>query len=172
LSDAVQFVENAGVVLLHPFLGACFEACGWLVDDEFRSKTAQMQAVRLIHFLATGNSQAAEYELLLPKLLCGVPAAAPQNARVRLPRQAREEGTELLKAAIDHWPALKNTSPMGLREGFLQREGKLERATDGSWALTIEQKAQDVLLDQLPYGWGLGAVQLPWMPKRLMVSWS
>ncbi|GGF24374.1 contractile injection system tape measure protein [Hymenobacter cavernae] len=172
LSDAVQFVENAGVVLLHPFLAACFAACGWLADDEFRSKTAQMQAVRLVHFLATGNSQAAEYELLLPKLLCGVPAAAPQNARVRLPRQAREEGTELLKAAINHWPALKNTSPTGLREGFLQREGKLEHAPDGSWTLTVEQKAQDVLLDQLPYGWGLGVVQLPWMPKRLMVSWG
>ncbi|WP_324677027.1 contractile injection system tape measure protein [Hymenobacter sp. GOD-10R] len=172
LASDVHFVENAGVVLLHPFLAVCFEACGWLTDGTFRNETVQMQAVRLIHFLATGNSQAAEYELLVPKLLCGMPAHQPQNARVRLPRQARVEGLALLNAAIEHWQALKNTSPAGLREGFLQRDGKLERSADGRWTLTVEQKAQDLLLDQLPYGWGLGVVQLPWMPQRLMINWG
>jgi hypothetical protein len=171
LSEAVQYIPNAGVVLLHSFLAPCFEACGWLAADKFRNDTAQMQAVRLVYFLATGNSQAAEYELLLSKLLCGVPASAPQNTRVRLPRQARVEGTELLTAVIQRWPVLQNTAA-GLREAFLQREGKLERAADDSWTLTVEQKAQDVLLNQLPHGWGLGVVRLPWMPQRLLVNWG
>ena len=170
--DPAAFVANAGVVLLHPFLAPCFAACGWLADDRFTDETAQAKAVLLVHFLATGASQAAEYELRLPRLLCGVPAGAVSSRRLRLGRTARAEGLALLTAALGHWEALKNTSPEGLREAFLQREGKLERTPDGHHLLTVEQRAQDVLLDHLPYGWGLGVVQLPWMPARLAIHWA
>ena len=168
----VEYVENAGVVLLHPFLATCFAACGWLVGDDFVDEPARAQAVLLVHFLATGASQAPEYALRLPKLLCAVPAGAPLHQRRRLSRAARAEGRALLAAAIAHWSALKNTSSDGLREAFLQREGKLERASDGHPNLTVEQRAQDVLLDRLPYGWGLGPVQLPWMRTRLTINWA
>ncbi|WP_210518801.1 contractile injection system tape measure protein [Hymenobacter terricola] len=171
--DEAEFVANAGVVLLHPFLAVCFRACGWVMADKFVSETARAKAVLLVHFLATGAAQAPEYELRLPKLLCGMAPDASFSHHLNLGRAARAEGVALLAAAIAHWTALKNTSPDGLREAFLQREGKLELAPEGNHhVLTVEQRAQDVLLDRLPYGWGLGLVQLPWMAARLTINWA
>lgn len=169
----VDYVQHAGVVLLHPFLPACFDACGWLADGQFVSPAAQAQAVLLVHFLATGRGQAAEYELRLPRLLCGVPGPAPApTRRLKLAPAARAEGRALLRAALAHWGALRNTTPAGLRTAFLQREGKLEPTASPGPTLTVEQRAQDVLLSRLPYGWSLSLVRLPWLKQPLLVNWS
>jgi hypothetical protein len=74
----------------------------------------------------------------------------------------------LLQAAIDHWAVLGKTSPDGLREVFLQRDGKLIKEGH-SWKLSVEQKAQDILLDKLP--WNLSLIKLPWMKEILKVEW-
>jgi hypothetical protein len=75
-----------------------------------------------------------------------------------------------MEAAIRHWGALGSASPDGLREGFLQREGKLEKRADG-WRLIVERKTIDVLLDRLP--WGVGMVALPWMGEEVVwVEWG
>lgn len=173
LADAAEYVTNAGVVLLHPFLPQCFAACGWLdADNQFLSPDAQAQAVLLVHFLATGRGQAPEYELRLPRLLCGVPPTVASPRRLVLGRAPRAEGRALLRAAVAHWAALRSTTPTALRTAFLQREGKLEANTPAGPLLTVAQQAQDVLLSRLPYGWGVGLVQLPWLPERLSVSWA
>lgn len=56
----------------------------------------------------------------------------------------------LLQTVIDYWEVLKSTSPDGLREGFLQRQGKLTRSGDRNWKLQVEQQAIDILLGSLP----------------------
>jgi hypothetical protein len=173
LADAAEYVTNAGVVLLHPFLPQCFAACGWLdADNQFFSPDAQAQAVLLVHFLATGRGQAPEYELRLPRLLCGVLPGVASPRRLVLGRAPRAEGRALLRAALAHWAALRNTTSTALRTAFLQREGKLEASGPGGPVLTVAQQAQDVLLSRLPYGWGVGLVQLPWLSERLSVSWA
>jgi hypothetical protein len=171
---ATHYVGNAGVVLLHPFLPACFAACGWLNDsEEFVSTAARTAAVLLVHFLATGRRQASEHELLLPRLLCGIPLTDPApSRRLSLSRPAQAEARQLLQAAIRHWQALRRTSPAGLRTAFLQRAGKLELLAPGGPELTVEQRAQDVLLSRLPYGWSVGLVQLPWLQSPLRVNWA
>ena len=170
--NAAEYVTNAGVVLLHPFLPQCFAACGWLdADNQFASPDAQAQAVLLVHFLATGRGQAPEYELRLPRLLCGVPPTVA-SPRLVLGRAPRAEGRALLRAAVAHWAAVRNTTPTALRTAFLRREGKLEAALPDGPLLTVAQQAQDVLLSRLPYGWGVGLVQLPWLPRRLRVNWA
>ncbi|HET9505729.1 MAG TPA: contractile injection system tape measure protein [Hymenobacter sp.] len=169
---AIDYITNAGLVLLHPFLPTCFEACGWLAGGQFSGPEAQAQAVLLLHYLATGRGQAPEYDLRLPRLLCGVPADAPAPRRLVLPRAARAEGRALLLDAIGHWSALRSTSPQGLRTAFLQREGKLETSPAGGLVLTVAQQAQDVLLSRLPYGWGVSLVQLPWLATPLTVEWA
>jgi Contractile injection system tape measure protein len=126
-------------------------------------------AIYLLHYLATKQTDAPEYELVLPKLLCGWSLNQPVVRGLDLPSAALEEGEKLLQTVINYWEVLKSTSPDGLREGFLQREGKLTRSGDGNWKLQVEQQAIDILLGSLP--WGLSMVTLPWMDELLIVEW-
>ena len=71
------FVQNAGVVLLHPFVFTCFDALGWLHKGRFTNETTRQKAVLMWHYLATGTNMADEYELTLAKLLSGLPLKTP-----------------------------------------------------------------------------------------------
>ena len=167
--EAGLYVTQAGLVLLHPFLPIYFDAVGLLEGDLFRDESAQQTAIYLLYYLATKETDAPEYELVLPKLLCGCPLNEPVARNLDLPEAALAEGEELLQNAIAHWQALKSTSPDGLRDAFLQRDGKLTR-TDSSWKLRVEEKAIDILLSRLP--WGISIVRWPWMDELLTVEWT
>lgn len=164
------YISQAGLVLLHPFLRIYLDDVGLLLEESFRDELAQQTAIYLLHYLATGQTDAPEYELVLPKLLCNWPLNEPVSRGIDLPEAALMEAEHLLQTAIDYWQALKSTSPDGLREGFLQRDGKLTRSDNGNWKLLVERKAIDILLSRLP--WGLSMVNLPWMEEIVMVEWT
>lgn len=166
--ESPQFFKNAGLVLLHPFLIHFFDKAGLIEGKEFADFESRSKAVLLLHFLATGKEHLPEYEMVLPKFLCEMPSNLPLDHTLSLSRQEKEEAHKLLQAVIGHWGVLGTTSPDGLREGFLMREGKLEKEQTG-WKLYVEQKAQDVLLDRLP--WTLSILKLPWMKEMLSVEW-
>lgn len=160
------YLENAGLIILHPFLPQLFTTLGISND------TVLMQpdrALCLLHFLATGQKTAPEYELILPKILCNVPLEMPVESDVALTENEREEAVALLEAVIRHWEVLRNTSPDGLRGTFLLRPGKVSLRDDGDWLLQVEAQSFDILLDQLP--WSISMVKLPWMEKILWVEW-
>lgn len=159
------FTNCAGVVLLHPFLPRFFEGLGIC---EKKDLLQPERALCLLHYLATGNRFAPEYDLLLPKVLCNVPPDAPVDSRIELTAAEEQEAAALLSAVIRHWEALGNCSDENLRGSFLTRPGKLSQR-DGEYLLQVETRSYDVLLDRLP--WGLGLVQLPWMQKVLWVEW-
>jgi hypothetical protein len=163
------YLNQAGLVLLHPFLRPYFEDVGLLREDHFQDATCQQTAIYLLHYLATRQTDAPEYELVLPKLLCGWPLNEPVMSP-ELPPAALQEAEHLLQTVIDYWQALKSTSADGLREGFLQRQGKLARTGDNAWKLQVEQQSIDILLSRLP--WGISVVKLPWMETLLMVEWT
>jgi Contractile injection system tape measure protein len=169
-ATAGLFVDRAGLVILHPFLSPYFAEVGLLNGNEFRDEIAQQTAIYLLHYLATGQTDAPESELVIPKLLCGLHLNAPVVRGIELPAAALTEGENLLQTAIDYWQVLKNTSPDGLREGFLQRGGKLTLQDDNSWRLQVEQQSIDVLLGSLP--WGINVIKLPWLECLIMVEWS
>ena len=164
----IQYLQNAGLVLLHPFLVALFQATGITQDKEFTDEEARIRAVQLLHFLATGSDDTPEYALGMPKLLCGMAHDMPVDRQSLLSAAEREEGDAMLQAVVGHWGALGQASNDGLREGFLQREGKLSRR-DGDWLLQVESKTIDILMGRLP--WGLSVVKLPWMPEILHIEW-
>lgn len=167
-ADAMIAVADAGLVLLHPFLPALFEARGLAAQGRFADDAARQHAIHLTAFLATGELSPREPELVIAKLLCGWPldeTVAPAT----LGDADAAEGDALLRAAIDHWTALGQASPAALRETFLLRPGRLGRSAEG-WRLEVERRGTDVLLDRLP--WGLGAVRLPWMRRPLFVEWG
>ncbi len=66
------------------------------------------------------------------------------------------------------WEAIEGTSLDGLRETFLQREGRLERRPDG-WHLRVQRQPVDVLVDQLP--WSISVVYHRWMDWPVFVEW-
>ncbi len=164
------YVDAAGLVMLHPFLeelfrsGNLWDAAGWTSDQ------AQHIAVALVSWLANGERKIPEYQMTMSKLLCGMPLEVVLDVAVVCDDALLQSGTALLEAVIAHWKALGNVSPDALREGFLQRRGKIA-ARDGGWLITMEKKAQDVLLARLP--WGISMVRLPWCGKQAIhVDWA
>ncbi len=160
------YIENAGLVLLHPFLAQFFAALDIAAEEELLQPE---RALCLLHFLATGQSMAPEYELILPKILCNIPLLAPVETNLKLTDTETEEAGVLLEAVIRHWSVLRNTSPDGLRGTFLLRPGKVSLRDDGDWLLQVESNSVDILLDQLP--WGISMIKLPWMDMMLWVEW-
>ncbi|SFL52725.1 contractile injection system tape measure protein [Rugamonas rubra] len=160
------YLDNAGLVLLHPFLPRLFDALGFSQEGRLLRPG---RALALLYFLASGRPSTPEYALALPKLLCALPLTATVEDGVVLTAAECAEAEALLAAVIGHWTALRNTSPDGLRGAFLLRAGKLsERA--GEWLLQVEPQTADILLGDLP--WGISAVRLPWMERILWVEWT
>jgi hypothetical protein len=155
-----EYVVNAGVVLLHPFLPRFFETLGVADGDRLLQPD---RALCLLHHLATGETSAPEYDLSMAKVLCEVPRDEPVTV-LELGAHDLAEADVLLRAAIGHWDVLRGTGPDGLRGTFLTRAGSLHDRL-----LRIEAESFDVLLDQLP--WGLSMIQLPWMSRLLLVEW-
>lgn len=164
----VFYIQAAGIILLHPFLNRLFEKLGLCEKGEFIDEASHQRAVCLIHYLATGEVHTPEYQLVLPKFLCGMPLNVPLDHFIEINEAEKTESENLIQAAIEHWGALGNTSPDGLRETFLLRDGKLEKRQT-TWHLTVERKPWDILLDRLP--WGKNMVKLPWIDELLQIDW-
>jgi hypothetical protein len=170
LEDEGIMIDNAGIVLLGPYLPAFFQELGLTQAGTFISPDKQYRAIHLLHFLATGLEQPEEPVLVLPKLLCGMPLEDPVPLDIELSEAEQNESEDLLKAVIQNWPALKNTSPDGLRNGFLQRSGLLSQLKNQpAWLLRPERLGQDMLLERLP--WGIAVIKLPWMETMIRIEW-
>ena len=165
--DEAIYLEGAGVVLVHPFLEQLFRERGLLEGRTFRGLEARARAVHLVGLLTYGRVDLPEHALVLAKLLCGAPLEEPLEP-VPLDDDDVAACDAVLHAMLGHWTVLKSSSPEWLRQQFFLREGKLE-AVDSGHRLTIERHAQDVLLAQLP--WGFGVVALPWSDDRIFVHW-
>jgi hypothetical protein len=167
--DEYVFAHHAGLVLVHPFLNNLMKRLELVTEKKFIHTAAQQKAVWLLHYLATGETTAEEHLLVIPKLLCNHALSLPLPP-VELHPADLAEADDMLAAVIQQWDKIKNTSVAALREGFLQRKGKLYRKNDSLY-LRVESSAIDVLLDYLPWGWNIGSVLLPWMKDILKVEW-
>jgi Contractile injection system tape measure protein len=164
------YTPYAGIVLLHPFLCRFFESLNLLnSQNQFKDEDAQRHAIHMFHFLASGMENPEEPQASLLKVICGYTLEAPLDRVRTLGDMEKEEAQSLLLAVIGHWSSLKNTSPDGFRQEFLQREGKLE-TRDSVFHLTVEQRSIDVLLPSLP--WSFSIIRLPWMKGPLRVDWA
>jgi len=165
ISQAGVPIANAGLVIVAPFLERLFSICNLLTEGSIYGHN---KALALLHYMAFGNLEYYEYDLVLPKILCGVDAKEPVEMVGILSVDELDEVNDLLQSVIENWGALKNTSPDGLRETFLQRKGILT-FRDDEWLLQVEQHTVDILLESLP--WTIGYIKLPWMEKVLRTQW-
>lgn len=166
IAHSYEPVENAGLILLHPFLKPFLTEIGLLKNKQL---TDPELVAHVLHFLATGNENAREYELQFEKFLCGIPADEPIQQERFIPEEIKEEAGKLIAAVLEHWTALKSDSPDLLRFEFLQREAKIIIEEYQSTRLVFERKAQDILLDKLP--WNLGIVKIDWQEDLLFIEW-
>jgi hypothetical protein len=167
------YIGNAGLVLANPFLPHLFDALGLLGRNEagkprLRDEAAASRAVHLLQYLVDGRTDSPEPHLALNKVMCGMPIAAPVEREIEATDLERETCDMLLRSIVENWPILRNTSIAGLRETFLQRDGKLTYGEVG-WRLQVQRKTLDVLVDQVP--WSIGVVFHAWMPAALHVTW-
>ena len=162
------FISNAGLIILAPYLGMLFDKCELISDGKFIDAESRYKAVQLLQFAVTGTTVMQEYDLILNRLMCGMDITAPLDLTQIITNEEKEIVVGLLVAVTQHWSALYSSSIESLRVTFLQRDGKLEDE-NGTYNLKVEQKAYDMLLDQIP--WNISKISLSWMNKTLEVLW-
>jgi hypothetical protein len=163
------FIRNSGLVILAPYIQMFFKALNLLNNIGFINDFATCKGIFLLHYLCSKTNIAEEKDLLLNKIICGIPLEYPVPQEMDISEIEANEAENLLNAIVRNWTVLKNTSPDGLREGFLQREGKLSIAERG-WKLKVEQKPIDILLNSIP--WSYNVIKLPWMNNYILVEWN
>jgi hypothetical protein len=162
----VNFIaENAGLVLLHPFLKMFFANINLLNEKEL---TDPVRAAHYLHYAATGRESDYEFSMTFEKYLCGIPLTEPIEKDIEISDEIKASIDEMLLAVLGHWKALKTESIDLLRHEFLMREGKVI-VDENSPRIIVERKTIDIMLDQLP--WGLGIVGLPWKKELIYVEW-
>jgi hypothetical protein len=165
----VYYIENAGIVLINPFLSTFYERIGLMKRGEFIDKQAANRAIHLLQFLADGKESHSENLLLLNKILCGVAIDEPIEKEITMSETEKETALDLLNAALSSWPQLKNSSINTLRNEFLLRKGKLS-FYDGEWVVRIEHNGRsDYLLNTVP--WSFNMIKNSWMYEILRVEW-
>lgn len=164
------YIDNAGLVILHPFLLNLFQKLYLCKGAIWTDKESQHKAVLLTQYLITGKEIFFENELILNKLMCGFPVENVIDTRLKLSKEEKEICNDLLLVVIEYWSVMKNSSVEALRETFLQRAGKLSLSEVHSSELWVEEKGVDVLLSSLP--WGIGMIQTPWMDHFLHCYWN
>ena len=159
------YINNAGLVIVSAFLPMFFN------DIRLISKAGVLdsnKAIAVMQYTVTGRDEYDEFEVVLPKILCGIEISDPIS-KYRLSRKEKHKVKDLLESVVEHWVALKNTSADGLRASFLQREGKLN-FKNNNWNLKVKQEAYDMLISHIP--WNISLIKLPWMKGMLNVEWT
>ncbi|MBB6369159.1 contractile injection system tape measure protein [Chryseobacterium shigense] len=164
-----NFIENAGLVILHPFLKTLFEKSNLYEHDSWTTEISVQKAVLLTQYLVTGKDEIQENELLLNKILCGYDTGKVINTQLEITDEEKELCKDLLEAVLEHWSVMGKSSVAALQETFLQRNARLEEIRENSFELWVEEKGFDILLDQLP--WGIGMIKTPWMGEFLLCNW-
>jgi len=163
------YIENAGLVLLGIYTKKLFSRLGLTNKKKFISNEAKEKAIYLLQYLATKDDNPDEHELILNKILVGMPFGMPLKFNTSLTDKEKQICDGLLEAVIENWKVLKNTSTDGLRTSFLIRNGSLKKEENG-WRLLVEKKTYDILLSKLP--WGYTMIHLPWMKQALNTEWE
>ena len=161
------YLENAGLVLIHPFLKSLFENCKLLnKDNTIRNPET---AAHLLHYIATGKEQDYENAMGFEKFLCNIPLAQPIERNIVLSEEMKKEAVAMLQAVVSNWEVMKTASAELLQNEFLQRPGKLSIKGDDTPTIIIERKTQDILLDKL--NWNLSIIKLAWKKRIIYVNW-
>jgi len=163
------FINNAGLVLLNPFLTSLFSQTGVLKDTHtFVSREAQQKAAVMLFYLQGGDTQYKEWEMSFNKIICGIEVQEVLESGIIISEEEKQQCDELLEAVVHYWEALKGASIQAMQQTFLLREGKMIRKDD-NWSIQIERTGADILLERIP--WGFSTIKFPWLEKIIYTIW-
>ncbi|QNK63903.1 hypothetical protein H7F33_05250 [Pedobacter sp. PAMC26386] len=162
------YVGNAGLVLLHPFLNTYFTRLNLMEKGRFISLEARARAVHLLQYLAFKTTENPEHELVLNKILCNYPIQEPLPLEISISDEEISLSAELLQVVIERAGKLSGSSADGFSVSFLQRNGALTE-TDEEWTLRVDQRGYDLILQTLP--WAFGMIKFQWMNKPIIIEW-
>ncbi|GGE40600.1 hypothetical protein EV200_101766 [Pedobacter psychrotolerans] len=161
-------VKNAGIVLINQYIPLLFERLNLINNHKEFFPEKQAAAVHYLQFLATGQLETDEPDLVLNKLLCGILLRESIKNQTFISPADIETMTQLLQAAIEYWTAIGSSSIDGFRGNWLIRDGLLSEQDD-RWELLIEKRVYDILINQSPFSFSV--IKYPWMTKPLYVQW-
>nr|WP_315157166.1 contractile injection system tape measure protein [uncultured Flavobacterium sp.] len=165
-SQKGYYVQNAGLIILHPFIKELFKNCNLI--KEGNTIIDKELAAHILHYAATKKEQDYEHLMLFEKFLCGIPIQQSITREINIDDSHKKQVEEMLQSVLQHWNALKSTSTDLLRNEFLQREGKLD-IQENNPRLFIEKKTQDILLEKIP--WNISVTKIPWIEKLIYTDW-
>lgn len=166
-------VHNAGLMLIAPFFPMLFHRLGMLADDRrnFKNDECRMRAIFLLQYLVyQGQKEWPENELYLNKKIVGWESGNnPLPNRIELNDKETETTVEMLTSICRTWDKMRNTSIEGFRRSFLERKGVVSVEGDGVLLVKVEERAYDVLLDSLP--WGFKMFRFSWTTNIFKTNW-
>lgn len=171
MSDGRHYeTDVAGIVLLHPFLPIFFQRVGLLdAQNRFLSLEKQLHAVHLLRYLAGKNQPHQSYQLVLEKIVCGLPPDFPIPSEYEVGDDEKMEISDLFGAVRQYWRAVSETSTPGIQRSFIHRQG-MACFEEPYWVLRVEESAVDILMDEIP--WELSMLVLPWCEFPVWVEWQ
>ena len=176
------FINNAGIILLNPFLPTLFKNLEFLDEKgKWQSEKHQVEAIYLMNYLATGIYETSEDQLYLAKILVGysLDEVLPNFDSIKNNWSLKNmepsgklevELVNLLSALRENWRPMKNCTWAGLRNDFLSRSGELSQMESMQYVLTVESHALDILLPHKK--WGMSMIKYSWMGEILNVEWG
>ena len=167
----IFFIDNAGLCLLSAWFLRLLSMLDYLNEarKDIKDTKSRIRAIFLLQYLTyQEEKEYRETELVFNRLLVGLPMHIPLPKRLELTAEEKQIADSLLSAVKAHWSKMNGTSMKGFLQSFVTRTGRLEEQ-DEKWVLTVDDKAFDILLDSVP--WGFRQIRLPWLKKYIQVKW-
>ena len=170
--DGKYQIPNAGLCLLAPWFVRLFDMLGYLDSEHkaFKDTSSKIRAVFLLQYLVYGEErQCKENDLFFNRVLTDIPVSIPLPKSLSLSEIEKETADGMIAGVKANWQKMDGTSINGFRKSFISRNGVMSRPND-HWVITVEEKAYDILLDTVP--WGFRQIRLPWLKKIIQVVWQ
>ena len=167
--DAI-LIKNAGLIILWPFFYRLFDKCGFIIDKKFKDDESAQKSILMMQYLVTGSTEFKEHELVLNKILCGVPKNSFVDIELEIDSVHLELCESLLSGVLKNWEKLSNSSIETLRTTFLIREGILSQNEELDFNLNVIKGPFDMLIETIP--WNISIIQTTFMKNRLIVDWK
>ena len=164
-----MYINNAGLILIWPFLSTLFNKLGFLNGKSFMDDISLQKAILVTQYVIFEGNENEESNLVLNKILCGVAPDFFVDSKIELNEMEKSIAKSVLKAVTGNWEQLNKTSILALKETFLKREGIIQKVDD-NYKLIVEKKPFDMLLRTIP--WNISMIQNSFMSFRLIVEWE